>query len=59
MKLLKSGKLVIPQGLFVSNGHVWYKASPERGIKIGIDDFPLNYLGDIDKVILNWLTGVL
>jgi len=53
MKLLKSGKLVIPKGLFISNGHVWYKAFPEGGIKVGIDDFPLKLLGEIDKIKLN------
>jgi glycine cleavage system H protein len=53
MKLLKSGKLVIPMGLFISNGHVWYKAIRGGGIKVGIDDFPLKLLGDIDKIQLN------
>ena len=53
MKLLKSGKLAIPKGLFISNGHVWYKAIPGGGIKVGIDDFPLKLLGDIDKIKLN------
>lgn len=54
MKLLKSGKLVIPKGLFISNGHVWYKAIPGGGIKIGIDDFPIKLIGDIDKIKLNF-----
>ena len=46
-KLLKSGELLIPKGLFISNGHIWYKALPDGKIRIGIDDFPLKLLGEI------------
>ena len=52
-KLLKSGELLIPKGLFISNGHIWYKALPDGKIRIGIDDFPLKLLGEIDKIKLN------
>lgn len=53
MKLLKSGELSIPKGLFISDGHLWYKALPGGNIKIGIDDFPLKLLGKIDHIKLN------
>jgi glycine cleavage system H lipoate-binding protein len=53
IKLLKSGELLIPKGLFISDGHLWYKALPGGNIKIGIDDFTLKLLGKIDKIKLN------
>ncbi len=53
MKLLKSGELSIPRGLFVSDGHLWYKPLSDGKIKVGIDDFPLKLLGKIDKIKLN------
>jgi len=53
LKLLKSGTLSIPKGLFISDGHIWYKALPDGKVKIGIDDFPLKLLGKIDKIKLN------
>lgn len=53
LKLLDSGELLIPKGLFISNGHIWFKPLPDGKIKVGIDDFPLKLLGQIDKLKLN------
>ncbi len=49
---LKVSDLALPGGLFFHQGHTWAGIDASGKIKIGIDDFAQNIIGNIDNVKL-------
>lgn len=44
--------LLLPEGIFSANGHLWGELSHHGSIKVGIDPFLLNAVGKVDRIHL-------
>jgi glycine cleavage system H protein len=53
MGLIYSGEFKMPNRLLYSRGHVWSEILPSGSLKVGVDDFPLTLIGEVDRIELN------
>ncbi len=44
--------LLLPDGIFSTNGHLWSELSHHGSLKVGIDPFLLNAIGKVDQIHL-------
>jgi CheY-like chemotaxis protein/glycine cleavage system H lipoate-binding protein len=48
----RAGELCVPGGAFLSNGHAWARIEPSGQVRIGLDDFAGQVLGNIEGLEL-------
>lgn len=53
LEMIRSGEFKVPQGLFLSRGHVWSRLLPQGDLMLGIDNFVVKLLGKVDKFDLH------
>jgi CheY-like chemotaxis protein len=49
---VRPGEFCVPGGAFLSDGHAWARIEPDGQVRVGLDDFARQALGEIERVEL-------